>query len=190
MNRLLERLAGGDLRSLGNANAVVKQVHSQHQFDELLEGLFHEDRLIVMRAADAVEKVTHREHRYLEPHKKALLGLLGKARDKELKWHLALLVSRLKLTRSELGRVWATLTGWALDRGESRIVRVNSVQGLFDLLEHSPGLRQDFERTLTQLEREEIPSLTARIRKLRAHRDPHGKKGRTHHGQGDGSRSV
>jgi len=169
MSRLVDRLSGGDLRSIGKVNAVIRHVQSQSQFDKLFNGLFHQDRLIVMRAADAVEKITLKEHRYLMPHKKSLLELLDTARDKELKWHLALLVSRLKLTKRELGKAWAILTGWALDAGESRIVRVNSVQGLFDLLKQSPRLKSDLELTLVQLEKEEIPSLKARIRKLRGH---------------------
>ena len=164
---LLKILAGGDLRSIGRSNAMAKQISTQRQFNKLFDGLFHPDRLIVMRAADAIEKITLEKQHYLEAHKQSLLGLLKSADDKELKWHLALLVSRLKLTRSELGKVWATLSRWALDARESRIVRVNSVQGLFDLLKQGPGLRNDFELTLVQLEREEVPSIRARIRNLR-----------------------
>lgn len=41
---------------------------------------------------------------------------------------MALLVSRLKLAKSEIGKVWATLMKWALDKKESKIVRVNSIQ--------------------------------------------------------------
>lgn len=166
MNRLLDQLSGGDLRSIGNANAVVKQVRSQIQFDKLLEGLFHSDRLIVMRAADAIEKISQKERRYLLPHKRRLLGLLNSAVEKELKWHVALLVPRLPLTASELKKARTTLTCWALDKSESRIVRVNSIQGLFGLLERSPGQRRGFHRTLAQLEREAVPSITARIRRL------------------------
>jgi hypothetical protein len=166
-SHVLDRLAVGDLRSLGNANAVVKQVHSQSEFDELFGGLFHADRLIVMRAADAIEKITLKRANFLKPHKHELLVLLNEAEQKELKWHLASLVPRLKLTQSELGKVWTTLSNWALDASEGRIVRVNSIQGLFELLKGSPGLREDFELTLAQLEKEEVPSLKARIRILR-----------------------
>lgn len=167
MNRLLDTLSGGDLRSIGNANAIVKQVRSQNQFDRLFEGLFHSDRLIVMRAADALEKITQKVPGYLLPHKRSLLGLLHVAADKELKWHIALLVPRLNLTTSELRKVRATLTYWALDTNESRIVRVNSIQGLFDLMQHSSRQRKGFKLTLEQLERQAVPSLRARIRKLK-----------------------
>lgn len=169
MNTFIKKLSGGDLRSIGSVDAIVKQVQSQHQFDELFEALFHNDRLIVMRAADAVEKITKNNPDYLNSHKKSLLRLLKDAKDKELKWHLALLVSRLKLTKPELGKVWKILSNRALDSNESRIVRVNSIQALFDLSKQAPELTEDFELTITQLEREEVPSIKARIRKLKKH---------------------
>lgn len=167
MSQLLDTLSGGDLRSIGKSNAVAHQVRSQQQFDKLFEGLFHNDRLIVMRTADAIEKITREQYAYLHPHKKTLLRLLATAKEKELKWHLASLVSRLKLTKTELGKVWTILTQWALDADESRIVRVNSVQGLFELSKQSPSLKNDYELTLTQLEKEEVPSIRARIRHIR-----------------------
>src|SRR5689334_4277556 len=114
-----------------------------------------------MRSADAIEKITLVNPGYLEPHKESLLGLLNTAQQKELKWHVALLVARLKLNKSELGKAWVTLSGWASDQDESRIVRVNSIQGLFELLEYAPGLRGDFGLTLARLEMEEVPSLRA-----------------------------
>jgi hypothetical protein len=172
MSKLLDDLAGGDLRSIGNVNALVKKVRSQKQFDRLFEGLLSHDRLVVMRAADAVEKLSLRRQRFLEPHTRALLNLLQRAQEKELKWHLALLVSRVPLTQSELGIVWSILSRWALDTNESRIVRVNAVQGLFNLLPRSPRLSVDFELTIGELEKQEVPSLKARIRilrRLRAH---------------------
>ena len=169
MNTFIKILSGGDLRSIGSANAIAKQVQTQYQFDELFEALFHNDRLIVMRAVDAVEKITQNKPDYLKSHKKSLLRLLKEAKDKEFKWHLALLVARLKLTKPELGKLWEILSNWALDSSESKIVRVNSIQTLFDLSKQAPELTEDFDLTISQLEREEIPSIKARIRKLKKH---------------------
>ncbi len=164
----LERmLQGGNLRSIGQSNGVIALVKNQAEFDELFRVLFHPDRKIVMRAADAVEKITRNHPGYLQPHKKELLNLCGKAEDKELKWHLALVVSRLQLTRAELGRLWHLLAGWAMHKKESRIVRTNAIQALHQLLQQDRTLEQDFETMVSEAERENIPSLNARIRKLR-----------------------
>ena len=160
-------LKGGDLRSIGQSNKVVSLIDNQQNFDELFQQLFHTDRKVVMRAVDAIEKITVNNPGYLKPHKNDILKLCDTAKNIELKWHLALLASRLSLTKRELGRVWQTLTCWATDRNESRIVRVNSIQGLFNLLTQHKELEQDFNLTLTEIERENIPSINARIRKLK-----------------------
>lgn len=89
------------------------------------------------------------------------------AEHKEAKWHLAQLVPRLPLTTNETGRVWHRLTQWALDKGESRIVRALSVQALHDLLPRVPQLREDLVYTATLMYAEQIPSINARIRKLK-----------------------
>lgn len=120
-----------------------------------------------MRAADVAEKVTISKPEYLAPHKKQIIKLMSTAVDKELKWHLALMAPRMKYTERELGLVWDTLTRWALDTKESRIVRVHSLQGLHDLLAQEPGLQQDLLLTLGQAEAENIPSINARAKRLK-----------------------
>jgi len=95
------------------------------------------------------------------------LELCSETINIELKWHLALLLSRLQLTEKELGQVWQLLTEWATDKKESKIVRVNSVQSLFDLYKTNKDLKQDFNLTIDELVKENIPSLNARIRKIK-----------------------
>lgn len=166
MNKFQEILKGGDLRSIGKANEIVTMVNTQNDFDELFIGLNHSDRKVVMRTADAIEKITLDKLDYLQKHKTELLNLCQIAKDIELKWHLVLLVSRLSLTKKELGNTWDLLTKWATDKKESKIVRVNSIQGLFNLLQQNHELSQDFNLTLSEIEKEKIPSLNARIKKL------------------------
>lgn len=160
-------LKGGDLRSIGKANQIVALVNDQQTFDELFSALFNMDRIEIMRAADAIEKITANKPDYLHPHKYDILELCNKAMDIELKWHLALLVSRLDLTKKEVDNVWKILTRWASDKKESKIVRVNSLQGLHTILQSNQELIQDFNQVLNKVERENIPSINARIRKLK-----------------------
>src|SRR4051812_35033388 len=101
-----------------------------------------------MRAADAIEKITTGYPNYLQRYKTAIIQLCDKAENKELKWHLALLVSRHLLSPDELEKVWQMLLRWATDKNESRIVRVNCLQGLFDLSTENKELRQDFSLKL------------------------------------------
>jgi len=163
----LELLLGNDLRRLRGSDRVVAAVYDQTSFDELFALLFHHERPLVMRAADAVEKVTLRNPEYLESHKSQLLALLKSAGHKELKWHLAQLVSRLALNGEELISVWHVLSYWARNVNENKIVRVNSLEALCDLSEKHTTLRVEFMAIMASLEHEQAPSLQARIRKLR-----------------------
>jgi len=61
-------------------------------FPELVAGLWSEDPLARMRAADAAEKVTRERGELLPPYKKELLGLMTEAQEQELRWHLAFMV--------------------------------------------------------------------------------------------------
>ena len=160
-------LLGKDLRTLGQNNIVVQTVHDQCTFDELFSLIFHHERSLVMRAVDATEKITSKHPEFLAPHKSQLLTVLKSADHKELKWHIAQLLPRVALSAAELKDVWHTLAYWALNKNESKIVRVNALQGLFDLSKIDRELKADFEKTISALEHEMIPSIQARIRKLK-----------------------
>jgi len=167
MNRLIKYLKGGDLRSIADVNKVVSIIKTQENFDELFQYLFTNDRLVVMRTADAVEKITLQKPEYLTEYKQDIINLINTSVDKELKWHLALISSRLDLSTEEIGTVWNKLTQWAKDKKESKIVRVNSIQTLFDLVKKNKELKKDFDLTILGIEAENIPSINARLRKLK-----------------------
>jgi hypothetical protein len=57
MLQLQQLLSGGDLRSVGNVVFIIAQIKSQEDFDELFLYLVHPDQVVVMRAADAIEKI-------------------------------------------------------------------------------------------------------------------------------------
>ena len=167
MSKTADILKGGDLRSIGRSNKIASSIDNQESFDELFQQLFHPDRKVVMRSADAVEKITLKNPAFLKQHKASILKLVETARHIELKWHLALIASRLELTKREFRKVWQILTDWANNKKESKIVRVNSMQGLFNLLQTNQELKQDFNLTLNRIEKENIPSINARIKKIK-----------------------
>ncbi|TDQ33054.1 hypothetical protein [Zeaxanthinibacter enoshimensis] len=167
MTRFDKILGGGDLRSIGRSDEVVGMIQDQNDFDQLFPFLFHPDRVVAGRTADAIEKLTIENPGYLSDHKKEVLTLLDKAKDIELKWHLALLVPRVDLNTKELDDTWKVLRQWAENKKESRIVRVNAMQSLYDLQQLSPEYRSRFYEVINVLEKENIPSITSRIRLLR-----------------------
>lgn len=167
MKRISEMLKGGDLRSIGNVNQVIDQIKNQQTFNELFSELFNCDRKVVMRAADAIEKITVGNPGYLNEHKEKILMFCNTAQHVELKWHLALLVPRLNLSKKEIENVWKLLKIWVTDKNESKIVRVNSLQGLHTILQDNKKLLHDFNQTINEIEQENIPSINARIKKLK-----------------------
>jgi len=166
-DELYEKLSGGDLRSIGKADVIASEIKSQADFDILFDYLHSDNRLIVMRAADAIEKITIKRADFLYGHKEEVLALCKRANNIEFKWHLALLLSRLTLTENEYAEVFELLSSWLLDPKESKIVRVNSIQALFELSTQDMATRQKFGNMLNEVEKENIPSLLARIRKIR-----------------------
>lgn len=159
-------LLGKDRRRLNNSR-VVTAVHDQNSFDALFGLIFHHERPLVMRAADAVEKITRQDPEYLRPHKNQLLSILKSADHQELKWHVAQLILRLPLDPGETADVWHILTHWVLNPHESKIVRVNALQSLFDISTGHTDLKPDLIKTIGEIEHTMIPSIDARIRKLK-----------------------
>jgi hypothetical protein len=160
-------LLGRDLRKLGKNNLVVRAVNDQQSFDELFALIFHHERPLVLRAIDAVEKITLKRPEYLRPHKGQLMSVLKSADHKELKWHIAQLIPRIELSKIELIDVQHILAYWALNRNESKIVRVNALQGLFDLSKTHPEVKEDLAKVMSNLEQELIPSLQARLKRIK-----------------------
>jgi len=117
-----------------------------------------------MRAADAAEKVTLARPELLNPHKLELLGLLDEAEQIELRWHLALMVTRLALSGPERARAAAPLQRYLEDR--SSIVRTFALQGLADFARQDASLRESVRRTLEESLRAGTAAMKARARKL------------------------
>lgn len=159
-------LTGGDLRSVGGVDELVRLIDGQDDFDVLFEYLHSDERLIVMRTADAVEKVTRDGPHLLQSHKDELFACLHSATHKEFKWHLAQLVSRLSLTETEVDTVWDVLSSWATDPSESRIVRVNALQALHDLTLEYETYETTFDQIVESVRSEDVPSIQARIRQF------------------------
>jgi HEAT repeat protein len=158
-------LSGGDRRSIGKSNLIAKLVLSDpKRFAELLECLWDDDPLIRMRAADAAEKVTVTRPKLLNPHKQELLGLLAEAEQIELRWHLALMVPRMALSKPEAQRAAAALHRYLDDR--SSIVKTLALQGLADLARQDPNLREPARRVFEESLRTGTAAMKARARKL------------------------
>jgi hypothetical protein len=165
---ILALLQGGDRRTIGRADQAAAIVSKDSRlFPELIAGLWSEDPLVRMRAADAAEKVTRANLELLWPYKRELLGLMAEAEEQELRWHLAVMVPRLVLNARERQQAATSLHSYLEDR--SSIVKTFALQGLADLAQDDPGLRPRVIELLRESTRSGTPAMKARSRKLLSH---------------------
>jgi hypothetical protein len=150
---------------IGRSDQVVAMVcKATELFPELIAGLWSEDPLVRMRAADAAEKVTRKKRELLLPYKRELLGLMAETEQQELQWHLAAMVPRLRLNARERQIAISSLNRYLEDR--SSIVKTSALQGLADLAQDDPSIRPGVIEILREATRSGTAAMKARGRKL------------------------
>jgi methionyl-tRNA formyltransferase len=162
----LELLTGNDLRSLGKNSEIISLINDQKTFDELFIHLYNQDRAIVMKTIDVIEKITLKHKEYLQKHKSEILKISKNVENIELKWHLAQILARIKYANDEMEIVWKILKQWIVNKGESKIVRVNSLQSLYEIVKENNKYENDLKNIVKTLKQENIASINARIKKL------------------------
>lgn len=164
---IARNLAGGDRRSIGKSEEVVAEVLADARlFDSLFDCMLHDDPLVRMRAADAVEKITAMRPDFLMRHKAKLIGKVAMIDQQEVRWHVAQLIPRLQLTKNERSRVVELMEEYLKDN--SSIVRTFAMQALAEMAMGDSRLRPSIIKRLKQLTEEGTPAMKNRGRKLLA----------------------
>ena len=169
MHAILQKLDGGDRRSIGRSEEVVADVLADPTlFDVVFHGILVDDNpLIRMRAADAVEKITVQHPEYLQSYKSLLLGDVAAIEQQEVRWHVAQMLPRLDLTDAERAQAVNILIGYLDDK--SSIVKTFAMQALADLVGTDTAL---LPQVLAMIEVQIAggsPAVQSRERKLLAH---------------------
>jgi hypothetical protein len=142
-------LGSGDRRSIGDVGGIVPRIKSSPSLVNALVRLMCDaDPVVSMRAADALEKASRDDPHILAPHKRELLGTIGKNPQQEVRWHLLQILPRLRLTRAEQTQAFeiATLSL----RHHSRIVVADALSAMFKL---SVGDAVQTQRAKSEAER-------------------------------------
>lgn len=161
---IADRLRGGDLRSIGAANAVVSEVlESPQELSALVEALPHEDPVVRARAADALEKISRLNPDWFSAHRKALLSAMN-SKQQEVRWHVAQMAPRIDWLADQRRTVVDWLFAGLGDN--SRIVHVSALTALAEMAVDSPALRAKVGPLLMQASESPIASLRARARLL------------------------
>jgi HEAT repeat protein len=134
----------------------------------LFPGLFaclSSSNLVVRgRAADAIAKVAAQRPSHLQPYKAKILRLAAITDQNIVRWHLALLFNRFKLTAREREIALDILLSYLEDR--SSIVRTFAMQGLADLALSDPSLLDRIVPVIQHCTATGSPAMKARGRML------------------------
>jgi HEAT repeat protein len=162
---LLQRLSGGDRRSIGAADEVVAEVLEDLElFGVVFEGMLDDDPVVRMRAADVAEKVSAEHPECLAPYKARLLAQVAASEQQEVRWHVAQMLPRLALSAKERDAAVSLLLGYLEDK--SKIVKTFSMQALADLALRDERLRPRVVPVLQALTATGSPAMKSRGRRL------------------------
>lgn len=165
MNPVIRKLKEGDLRQKGRSEEVVADVLKKPQlFRDLVGGILDTEPGVRMRASDAIEKITRLHPELLQPYKKDFLDIFATIDQKEVRWHLAQILPRLKLTKKERQQVFDILVSFLDD--DSRIVKTFAMQGLADIAEMDRSYLPRVVKIVEGLMASGIPAVQSRGRKL------------------------
>ena len=165
MSKILNLLKEGDLRSIGKVPEVVEMVLAEPAlFQTVLQGMVHEDPGVRMRSSDAVEKISRKDPDYLHPHKNFLLTKAICQTQQEVRWHIAQIIPRLSLDKSEKRYAVEVLFSYLGD--QSKIVQTNALQALVDLTWEDDELFLRVKHEIERLAETGSPSVKNRARKL------------------------
>jgi HEAT repeat protein len=165
MHRLLQKLTGGDRRSIGNVAGVIHDVSKRPAlFEVLFDGLAVDDPLIRMRAADAIEKISADQPALLRPFKKEIIRRAGESRQQEVRWHMAQIIVRPAWTTREKDQVVEILFDYLDDN--SKIVVTFALQALSDFAAQDKKLQPRVVEVLKELTATGSPAIKNRGRKL------------------------
>ena len=124
----------------------------------------HEDPGVRMRASDAAEKITRTSPELLQSYKEYFLDEVLSQSQQEVRWHAAQMIPHLELGKVDLERAINSLFGFLDDK--SKIVQVNSLQALVDLVEKNPDLLPRVMETVNRFAETGSPAVKNRALKL------------------------
>lgn len=167
-------LAPGRPLESGRSWEVVELVEGQpRRLAQVIECLWDEDHGVASRAADVLERATRERSAKVQRWKEPLLGLMAETTLKKVRWNLALVMPRLKLTVAESRRVAAVLHRYLDDA--SSIVKTAALHGLADLVRQDPASLREVMDLLRVTGRSGTPAMRARSRILLAQLENPGK---------------
>ena len=162
---MLDKLRGGDLRSIGRSNEIVADIEEDPTLiEKIFPGLYDPDLVLKARSADVIEKVTRNRPKLLLKHKKEIISILKNDEQQEVCWHIAQMIPRLEYTSEEEEDIIDALNRYLAHK--SKIVRVSALEALTDLAEKNQRIVKEVINTIRLHVETGSPAVQARGRKL------------------------
>lgn len=166
MSKILQKLRGDDLRSIGKADEVVQDIlNDPSLFQEVFEGMLNKDPVIRMRSADAIEKVSAKRPEYLRPFKSKLINQISKIEQQEVRWHTAQMFSYIETSKIERNKIIKILLSY-IETDESKIVKTFSMQTLADFAEKDEQIKPRMINLIKGMIKNGSPAIISRGNKL------------------------
>lgn len=164
--QISEMLTGGDPRSLGQTELVVKVVLSHpERLEELFKCVFHPDEVVRMRAGDALEKVCRQKPDWFEPLKERLLHEVAVINQASVKWHLAQIFSEITMSEVE-SEMAVHIMLRNLETTNDWIVINLTLESLAKFAKEETLSRDKFVSILKKYQRSSHKSVVSRVNKL------------------------
>jgi hypothetical protein len=165
VDKLRTGLRNGGRRSIGRSNEVAHEISKNEKlFAQVLAEVLDPNPVIRMRAADAIEKASADNPKLLQPHKRVILKKIAAIPQQEVRWHLAQILPRLRLTPKERDLAASILFDYLEDK--SSIVKTFAMQGLADLAQQDSHLQKRILPILEFLTANGTPAMRSRGRML------------------------
>jgi HEAT repeat protein len=164
MNKLLEKLGGGDLRSDGKANEMADMVlRNPALLDELAEGLDASDGVVRARTSHAMEKISRTHPEMLARLKSRLIKLALEDNMPMVRWHLAMIFGNLRLREKENDTIIETL--FTLLGDESDFVKCWAIASLAIIGERVKKKRNAIVKELKRIRKGQSRAVMTRVNK-------------------------
>lgn len=154
-------------RTVAHVDQVVRRMINSPDFVPVIIGcMTNRHRGLAMRAADSLEKFSLSHATKLQPFTDSLIEILQHQSQKEVRWHLAQILPRLKLSDEQLQ---IAMKVWVEDfyQSPSNILQVMSLQAVHDIAGVYAPAGKKLNQLLDDALEKGAPAIKARARRLR-----------------------
>ncbi len=165
MGGILNKLTGGDRRSVGAAAEVAAEVlRNEGLMEELFAGLLFDDPILRSRTAHALMQVAGQRPDLVQPYKDRILEEVAPLEQWEVREQICKILPALALSPTDIDRVLRLFQAYLEDRHS--IVKTCAMQGMADLTRHDPALTPEIRFLIENLSMNGTAAMRARGRKL------------------------